>query len=176
MYIIETERTFLRHLQVEDAEDLYSLNLDPDVIKYTGDRSFKSIREAEYFLRNYDQHRKYGVGRLAVIEKASNEFIGWCGLKYLEDQDIYDLGYRFFRRYWNKGFATESARACLDYGFRELNLDKITGRAMKENVASIKVLEKIGMIFKKEAHFDEHDGVLFEMTKSEYQQIQLINK
>ena len=68
---------------------------------------------------------------------------------------------RFFRRYWGRGYATEAARACLDYGFRILRLKRIVGRVMRENAASVRVLEKIGLEFWKEFDFMEHPGLYF---------------
>ena len=162
---LETERTVMRNLTVDDAEDFYSLNLDQDVLKYTGDKPFETLEDAKTFLSDYDQYEKYGVGRLAVIEKATSKFIGWCGLKYNPDEDIYDLGFRFFKQYWNRGFATETAKKCIDFGFNNLKLNMIEGRAMKENIASIKVLEKIGMNFKENFDFDGYEGVIYELKK-----------
>ena len=161
---IETERTILRNLTSNDAEDFYALNLDNEVLKYTGDQPFENLQTAKNFLINYDQYEKYGVGRLAVIEKATSKFIGWCGLKYNSDKDEYDIGFRFYRDYWNKGFATETAKRCLDYGFKDLGIQRIVGRAMKENISSIKVLEKIGMTLKETFDFDGHEGVIYELT------------
>lgn len=167
--IIETERTFLRPLTVDDAGNFYRLNLDDEVVKYTGDDPFEDVASARRFLEAYDQFEKYGVGRWAVIDNAENTFIGWCGLKYSPDMDEYDIGFRFFRKYWNKGYASETAKACIAYGFRELKLNRIVGRAMKGNVASVKVLEKIGLTFLKPFNFDEqHEGVIYEITKNEY--------
>ncbi|MBG6234049.1 RimJ/RimL family protein N-acetyltransferase [Pedobacter sp. CAN_A7] len=71
-----------------------------------------------------------------------NEFLGWCGLKYDEHLNETDIGFRFFEDYWNKGYATESAKACLTYGFKKLGLKIIVGRAMADNIASIKDIEK----------------------------------
>ncbi|MBN9293792.1 MAG: GNAT family N-acetyltransferase [Flavobacteriia bacterium] len=163
--ILETKRTYLRNLTIDDAENFYNLNLNPEVLKFTGDEPFKKIADAENFLSNYDQYEKYGVGRLAVIEKTTDKFIGWCGLKYSSQDDEYDIGFRFFQDYWNKGFATETAKRCLEFGFDNLNLKTIIGRAMKENIASIKVLEKIGMRFKKTFDFDGQEGVIYKLTK-----------
>ncbi len=164
---IETERTILRRLTVDDAEEIYALNLDHDVLKYTGDQPFCNIPASKDFLTKYDQYEKYGVGRLAVIEKATSKFIGWCGLKYNPDKDEYDIGFRFFRDYWDKGFATETAKRCLDFGFNELGIARIVGRAMKENNASIKVLEKIEMTFKETFDFDGHDGMIYERINND---------
>ncbi len=165
-FYIETERTFLRNLTNNDAEDFYSLNLDPDVLKYTGDLPFKNVKSAEKFLNEYDQYQKHGVGRLAVIDKTNLNFIGWCGLKYDQDKEEYDIGFRFYKKFWNLGFATETAQKCLDFGFNNLGLKSIVGRAMKENIASIKVLEKIGMAYKEQFNFNGQEGVIYEIKNN----------
>jgi hypothetical protein len=73
-------------LSVEDARDFYGLNLDQEVLKYTGDKPFENIKTAKDFLINYDQYERYRVGRLAVIEKKTLKFIGWCGLNTIQTQ------------------------------------------------------------------------------------------
>lgn len=163
--ILQTPRLILRELTIEDAENFYELNLNPKVVQFTGDVPFQSVSEAEEFLRNYNPYQEYGYGRWAVIEKESGEFIGWCGLK-LEEKET-DIGFRFFEQYWNIGFATESAKACLEYGFNELDLEEIVGRAMKENLASIRVLEKIGLRYVGEMDCALHPGVLYRIRKDE---------
>ena len=160
---IETDRTILRKLSPTDARDFYNLNLDKEVLKYTGDKAFERVEEATDFLTTYDQYQKYGVGRLAVIDKATMAFIGWCGLKYSLEKKEYDIGFRFHRKYWNKGYATETAKRCIEFGFDVLGIERIVGRAMKENTGSIKVLEKIGMTFKTTFDFDGHEGVIYEI-------------
>ena len=162
---IETERLLLRELTVGDAENFYLLNLDPEVIRYTGDVAFANIEAARQFLAGYDQYEKYGVGRLAVIRKEDEEFLGWSGLKYLADEDEYDIGYRFFRKYWNMGYVTESAKAALDYGFEKLNLRSIIGRAAPENLASIRVLEKLGLKFEKTNFEDGCEWLQYRLVK-----------
>lgn len=163
---LETERTIMRKLTKEDANSFYTLNLDEEVLKYTGDKPFENLQASIDFLTSYDQYEKYGVGRLAVIDKATLKFIGWCGLKYSQDNNEYDIGFRFYRNYWNKGFATETAKKCLDFGFNELRIEKIVGRAMRENIGSIKVLEKIGMKFKESFDFEGQEGVIYELPNN----------
>jgi RimJ/RimL family protein N-acetyltransferase len=164
---LETERTWMRKLTVEDAADLYRLNADPDVIKYTGDDPFTTIDEARQFLAQYDQYTAYGVGRLAVIEKSTQSFIGWCGLKYTPETHAYDIGFRFFKACWNRGFATETAKKCLEYGFEVLNLDEIISRVMKDNMASIQVLKKLGMSFQENIDFAGKEGVVYGLLKAD---------
>lgn len=168
MIFIETERTYLRNLSLHDAGDFYRLNLDPEVLKFTGDEAFTTVYEAQKFLENYNQYQKYGVGRLAVIEKQSTRFIGWCGLKYNPDKDEYDIGFRFFKAYWNRGYATETALKCLEFGFSTIHAEEIAGRAMKVNTASIRVLEKIGMRFKSTCNFEGAEWVIYCITRQEY--------
>ena len=164
-FIIETDRLLLREFILDDAEKFYQLNLNPNVIKYTGNVAFKSIEEAKSFLENYNDYKANGYGIWAVINKESNEFIGWCGLKYGELENETDIGFRFFEEEWNKGYATESAAACLKYGFEVLKLNRIIGRAMKENTASIKVLEKIGLVYETDCVFENKEAVIYKIDK-----------
>ena len=164
-FIIETERLLLREFILDDAEKFYQLNLNPNVIRYTGNTAFKSIEEAKSFLENYNDYKANGYGRWAVINKNSSEFIGWCGLKYGELENETDIGFRFFEEEWNKGYATESATACLKYGFDVLKLNTIIGRAMKENTASIKVLEKIGLVYETDCMFENKEAVIYKIEK-----------
>lgn len=167
--ILETGRLLLRELHADDAADFYRLNLNPNVIRYTGDTAFRNVEEAKKFLENYAGYIVNGYGRWAVIHKESHEFIGWCGLKYNSTSGETDIGFRFFEEEWNKGFATESAKACIDYGFTNLNLETIIGRAMQENKASINVLEKTGLQFVREFEFDQHHkGVIYKIKKQEW--------
>ncbi|MEO6167168.1 MAG: GNAT family N-acetyltransferase [Chitinophagales bacterium] len=164
--ILETSRFYLRKFDPSDAHIFFDLNNDPEVVKYVGDGAFPSLADARKFLEDYDQYEKYGMGRWAVILKTTGEFTGWCGLKFqpeLSPTGEVDLGYRFFRKHWGQKIASESAVACLDYGFSTLNLKRIIGRVMEGNTASVKVLEKCGMHFVKEIKFKEHPGLWYEI-------------
>ncbi len=164
--ILETERCYLREFAVGDAAEFFELNADLEVVKYTGDKPFETIGEAKSFLENYNQYELYGFGRWAVIEKNTDDYLGWCGLRFMPELNEVDLGFRFSRKYWNQGYATETAKACVDYGFASLKLRKIIGRAMEANVGSVKVLEKIGMKFVGKFEFELHAGVLYEIEAS----------
>lgn len=164
-FILETERLYLRAFDLSDAEKFYELNLNPNVIKFTGNSAFKNIEEAKSFLEDYNDYKINGYGRWAVINKTSNQFIGWCGLKYNEIENETDIGFRFFEKEWNKGYATESSTACLKYGFEILKLHRIIGRAMKENKASIKVLEKIGLTYESDCMFENNEAVIYKIEK-----------
>ena len=166
--IIETERLIHREFLVEDAYDFYNLNKDEEVLKFTGDVPFSSINEAEKFINNYDNYKKFGFGRWAVLLKEINEWIGFSGLKYSPSLDEYDIGFRFSRKHWGKGYATESAISVLEYGFNKLNIQTIVGRAMDNNIASHKVLSKLKMEYQKKFKEDGTDWVQYYITKEMY--------
>ncbi|MDA3613413.1 GNAT family N-acetyltransferase [Polluticaenibacter yanchengensis] len=161
--ILETDRILLRELTPADAASFYQLNLNPNVIKYTGNSAFNSIEDAKRFLENYTDYELNGYGRWAVINKEAGKFIGWCGLKFEATDNETDIGFRFFEEEWYKGYATESAKACLNYGFEKLHLKRIVGRAMKENTNSINVLEKIGLSYEKDILLNGMKAVLYKI-------------
>ena len=158
---LETERLYLREIIPDDDRFAYELNLDEEVIRYTGDGHFENMEEARAFLEKYDHYQKYGFGRWAVVRKSDNEILGWCGLKYTEDLDEHDIGFRFFKKHWNSGYATESAAACLKIGFEKFGMKTIVGRARVENVASVRVLEKLGLTYSKSYEEDGENWVVY---------------
>lgn len=159
-FIITTDRLFLRTFKSVDAYSLFRLNNDPEVLKYTGDPPFKNEEEARQFVLNYSHYQQYGLGRWAVIARVDQAFLGWCGIKYSAESNEYDIGFRFFKKYWNKGYATESAAACLQFASK-LGIFEVVGRANKKNLASIRVLEKLGMRYVGEILFDGNPGVKY---------------
>ena len=164
--LLETERLILRPFMEEDIEPTYQMNLDPEVSKYTGDGGVVDRAEIERRITEdvMGDYRKHGFGRLAVTLKTENILIGFCGLKYLDDLDVVDLGYRLNRNYWGQGFATEAAKVCLDFGFKKLNLSQIIGLVLPENIASIRVLDKLGFRFEKE--FEQYDLLVRQYARS----------
>ena len=117
-------------------------------------------------LAEYPDYDKHGSGRWSCIHKESGRFIGFSGLKYLEDFDgEVDLGYRFFPEFWGRGLATESGLASISYGFDVLGLDRIIGLAVPENIGSIRVLQKCGMSFERRTTYDGQNVVLYAIEK-----------
>lgn len=155
--ILETERLLFREFTPADAQLIYELNRDPEVIKYVHELPTTDLTMALANIteRIIPQYTKYGYGRWAVFIKGSMEFIGWCGLKYRPERLEIDLGYRFKQACWGKGYATEAALATLQYGFASLRIPVITAMAHIENIASLKVIEKCGMQFQR---FEEVDN------------------
>ncbi len=163
---IETRRLWLRELTPDDAQVIYDLNSNPEVIKYTGDPPFSSIEEAKQFLIEYDHYEQFGFGRWGVVLKSTDQLIGWCGLKSHENGQI-DVGFRFFEEYWGKGYATESCFASIFWAWANTPISTIIGRTDLQNKASIAVLEKCGLSKIKEEAFDHtQKGVLYKIEKS----------
>ncbi|OJX31621.1 MAG: GNAT family N-acetyltransferase [Chryseobacterium sp. 36-9] len=147
---IITERLMLRKLAQKDIDNIFLLDSNPEVMKYVGVPPVTNKQESAKMINNIlNQYEKNGTGRLAVIEKESNQFIGWSGIKLLTEEvngfkNVYELGYRFLPEFWGKGYATESAIASLDLGFNQLNTDKIYAYADVGNESSNRILTKLG--------------------------------
>ncbi len=169
--MIETERLFLREITLDDKEDLFKLHSNPEVQKYTGEPVVESMEEIEKAIwTRINDYKTYGYGRWATILKNGMQFIGWAGLAYLPEFDEIDIGYRFLPEYWGSGIATEAAHAIISYGFDQHKLEKIIAIALKENKASIRVMEKIGMEFDKFAPYEEggKDVIWYQIEKTAY--------
>jgi len=162
-FILETTRLRLREFTLDDVDDMYLIQCDPEVTRYTGEDKSLTREEIERRIREdvLGDYRKYGYGRWAVIYKPDGQLIGFAGLKYLEEMGEVDLGYRFARVYWGMGLATEAAQAVLDYGSQHLGMSRVIAMAMPANKASIRVLEKVGMQFEKPITADGVQAVLY---------------
>jgi RimJ/RimL family protein N-acetyltransferase len=167
---IETDRLRHRMLRIEDLADLMSIVGDPEVMKYLGVEGGTpmGLEEAEDALTGmiafWDRR---GFGRWAVLDKANGKMVGLCGLRLLEDTP--ELFYAFAKDYWRQGFATESAKACLRYGFEELQFDRIVAACRHANDASIRVMKKIGMRYEGEINYQGVNAVCYVVTRDTFE-------
>lgn len=166
--IIETDRLLLREFADVDARDLLALNADPTVIRYTGDDAFADYAAALAFVQSYDHYRRHGFGRWAVLIRHTGQFAGFCGLRKDGATGRVDLGFRFHRRFWSQGIATEAGRAALLVGFAGYKLPIIFGRAMRENLPSISVLQKLGMTFREVSEEDGSVWLVYAIRQHEF--------
>lgn len=170
--ITETPRLLIREFVLEDAAEIIPLHGDPEVIQYTGDKVEPSLEGNQKIIQDIwlKEYKQYGHARWAVVHKADNKIIGWCGLKYEPKFEAIDLGYRYLKSYWGKGIGTEAAKAVIAYGFTHLDMERIVAIAMKENPNSVKIMEKIGMRYEKMAPaFDPNlDLIWYVITKEEF--------
>lgn len=171
---IETKRLLLRKFEDADFERMFLMDSNPEVMKYIGVPPLTDVNESKNVIKHIQkQYAENGIGRLAVVEKESGLLIGWSGLKLLTEEingykNVLDLGYRFLPESWRKGYAYEAAKASLDFGFHQMNAEKITAYAHFENAASIHILTKLG--FEKTSEFEEPDGKCFwyELKREKY--------
>ncbi len=160
---METGRLLLRELEISDAERLFLLDSNPEVMKYVGVKPLTTIEQTIASIKMIrQQYADNGIGRYAVIEKQSGLLIGWCGIKFIDykindHQNIYELGYRFLPEYWGKGYATESARKWLNFAFENLKTEVVYAYVDVENKASIHTLEKLG--FENKGNFEDSGDI-----------------
>ena len=173
--LAETERLILRELEYTDEKDLFEMDSDPEVHLFIENNPVKSIDEITKVIEMLKkQYKENGIARWAVIDKLTNECIGWSGLKYFNQplnkhNNFYELGYRFKKKHWGKGFATESSIAILDYGFANLNVDKIFAITDPKNANSKKVLSKLGFDFKETFDYEGDPTDWFELKKTTWE-------
>lgn len=149
MIILETDRLILRKLTNDDKHDL-SLILQNKDVMYAYEHAF-SDEEVGIWLNN--QLRRYkddGFGLWAVILKETGALIGQCGLtiQQIGNKNVVEVGYLFNKAYWHKGYATESAIACKNFAFNNLNIDEVYSIIRENNTSSINVARRNGMTLK----------------------------
>lgn len=157
---IETPRLLIREMLPDDLEGMFIMDSDPEVHKYLGNQPVKdieTIKQVIEFVRR--QYKDFGIGRWSVIDKSTQEFMGWTGFKFNTEErnghvNYIDIGYRLQKRHWGKGIASECAESCMQYGLNELKYDKILAAAHIDNIASNKVLQKIGLSKKNQFDYD----------------------
>lgn len=170
--LIETERLILRELEYTDEKDLFEMDSDPEVHLYIENKPAKSIEEITKVIDMIkNQYQENGIARWAVVDKLTNECVGWSGLKYFSQplnkhNNFYELGYRFKRKHWGKGYATESSKAILEYGFKHLNTDTIFAITDPKNINSKNVLIKLGFEFKETFDYEGDPTDWFELKYS----------
>ena len=161
----ETERLVMRELAAGDAQAFYTLNSHPEVMRLTHDTPLRSAEEAEQAIARYPDFDEIGYGRWGCVLKESGALIGFCGLKYLRDLDVTDVGYRFLPEHWGQGLATEACGACIAFGFDVIGLERIVAFVLPENAASIRVLEKVGFEREGEQHYDGVQAIRYAITE-----------
>lgn len=177
---IQTERLVLRRWRGQDLDEFAALNADPDVMEH-----FPGVltpEESDLMLRRFDRHfEEFGYGLWAVETTVVPRLIGFCGLAVPTFRTHFtpavEIGWRFARDEWGNGYATEAARASLDFGFAEAGLDEILSWTIPANERSQKVMTRLGMTRAPDLDFDHprlrHDDrlrrhVVYRITREEW--------
>ncbi|MCC5608252.1 GNAT family N-acetyltransferase [Nostoc sp. CHAB 5834] len=171
---IETARLQLRHFNLNDFDYLFRLYSDAEVMKYLLPRTREQTQAS--LNKHIQQWQQHNFEMWAVIYKETGTMIGRCGLGFLENTPEVELGYVFDKSYWNMGLATEASLATLKFGFWEVKLNRIVAMptagyayAHPENIASVRVIQKVGMKYEKNASYYGHDVVYYAASNSEWQ-------
>ena len=153
---LSTENLRIRSITTDDAEAYADIVADPEVMRYLGGSPIDSAAASEYIADCIQRDRDTGISRYAVLQKTDGAFIGFCGFKALTE-DLsgqvapgtawVDFGWRYQRASWGRGYGTEAAIAVYDYGKKRLHLENVEARAHRDNVGSLRIIEKLGFIW-----------------------------
>ena len=145
--VVETERLQLRRIQAGDAEFLLELLNEPAFLQFVGDRGVRNLEDAHRYIETGPQasYERHGFGLFLTVLKDSGAPIGICGLLKRDELDAVDVGYANLAHYCGRGYAVEAAKAVMRYGEHELGLKRILAIVDEGNVASIRLLDKLGM-------------------------------
>lgn len=171
-FILETDQLLLREITPDDFEAWHQILSDQETMQYYP-KAFDQDKTRSWIQWNLDNYKRYGFGLWAVILKDTNRFIGDCGITMQNihgDGNLFpEIGYHTDKKFWRNGYATQAAKACLNYGFENKNFDEMFSYQKWINVPSRKVAEKIGMSLREEYADEENTKTsVYSITKTEY--------
>jgi len=169
MAILETARLTLRPFREEDVDLLAELMANPDFMRFS--LGPKTREQTAAFLENVIGWHRAGLpSPFAVVIRSDGVLVGYCGFLHQEvdgEKEI-EIGYRLHPDYWNRGIATEAARAVRAHAFRDLKLPRVISLIHYDNIPSRRVAEKIGMTFEKEILFRGFPTQVFALIREQW--------
>lgn len=144
---IDTERLTLRKLTLDDVNDIYEYASNDEVSEFLPWETHKTIEDTLEFINLVEEeHKKFNFIVLGIEIKEKKKLIGTIALRNWDKADrCIDLGYVISKNYWNKGITTEAVKAVIEFGFEQLNANRIEAHCDEDNIASYRVMEKAGM-------------------------------
>jgi ribosomal-protein-alanine N-acetyltransferase len=170
MSMLETPRLILRPFREDDVDLLAPLMADADFMRFS--LGPYNREQTAAFVENLIGWQRAGMPSLfALFTRTENAFLGYCGFYHHPAENIADveIGYRLHPGYWNRGLATEAARAVRDHGFGDLNLLRLISLVPPENIPSRRVAEKNGMSIEKEIIFKGFPTLMYAIRREEWQ-------
>ena len=155
---ITAKRLVLREFGADDWRAMLDYQRDPLYLRYYPweDRDETAVRDFVDLFRDWQSERPRRRFQLAIVHQENGQLIGNCGLRRKpENEWEADLGYELSPRYWGHGYATEAARAMVDFGFREVGLQRVSSWCIADNLASARVLERLG--FRREGRLRRNE-------------------
>lgn len=166
--MFETERLVLRKLTGADVEEIFEMRSDPELMRFIRAPQTDRTESFEWIRMISGRWNSDRVGFCAIVDKESFEFVGWAGLWTLSETGEIEVGYAIRKPHRGQGFATEAATRFLEYGFAELSLERIVAVAYPENLASQRVMKKLGMTYVGKGTFYGKKLVKFAITKDQF--------
>jgi RimJ/RimL family protein N-acetyltransferase len=163
---VETPRLLLREFTPADADALEGILGDPVLMQYYPAALDRKAVEL-WIEKNMERYHRHGHGLWAMLLKESGELIGDCGctLQEVEGINQIEIGYHVRRDLWGNGYATEAARACMDYAFTKLDALRVTSMIRPENMQSRRVAEKNGLICEKIVFWHGYDHCIYSKSR-----------
>lgn len=164
--ILESERLSFRKIVETDADALFQILSNSDVMRYATNGPASEEGVYKFIRTTLSRYQKDGMGPWAVIEKTSQTLIGISGISVKDIDRIkeYEITCLLSRKNWGKGVGTEAASACRDYGFKVLNLDRMISIQERDNRLALKVAQKIGMTLEKEINYHHKSLLLYSIN------------
>jgi RimJ/RimL family protein N-acetyltransferase len=167
---LETERLSLRPFREADVTALFELLQDPDVIRFVGDRRVPTLQETWRAVAGWLGHwAMRGYGQWAIEERSSGHMIGRAGIINAAEWPGPEVGYLLGRAWWGHGYATEAARAAMDWGFREIGFGELISLIDPANTASIAVATRLGETLRDEIDLWGHPVWRYAITRQAWQ-------
>ena len=173
---LQTDRLVLRQVQYDDINDMHRMRTDPDVMLHMDTEIPQSINDTQKKVeQEIESFSKEESVYWTIILKSTNEFIGGAGYwRLLKEHYRAEIGYQLLPDYWRKGYSFEALREIINFGFKKMGLHSIEGNVNPKNIASIKLLEKLGFV--QEAYFRENfyfdgkflDSAIFSLIESDW--------
>lgn len=170
--VLQLDGFAMRPIQFSDLDVLTAIWADPEVTRFLPSQGIPISREnTEMSLQSFVEHwQQKGYGIWAIIDNASFEMIGYCGLRYLSELDEVEVLYGLDREYWGRGIATQAVRASISYGFNKAALDRVVAMVLPDNQASRRVTNKAGLRYEKEIHIFNLDALYYSISHGATQQ------
>lgn len=167
--LVGTERLILRKFRESDFEDYARIFSEPEITKYIGNSKAMTRSQAWMSMATIFGHWQLrGYGILAVEERDSKVVIGRIGFLNPEGWPEFELGWILNRNYWGKGYATEGAKALLDYAFKELKRDRVVSLIHPGNIRSIRVAERLGEKLQGKAEVYGKEVLIYGIDRADF--------
>lgn len=164
---LNTRRLALRPFSLQDTDALYNILCEPGILQYFPNPASPPIEKVRAQIEHQLDHwRRLNCGWWAVVIPHSDELLGWCGLQYLPETLETELGYLVKKSQWGKGYATETGKCSLEYGFKTLRVKSIVAIVHPENTASRRVIEKLGFHSARKAEYFGMECLRWEINRN----------